>query len=133
MFGDQPGNAVEAKRRGYGIPIPIFELTEEKLSDAIDKILTDPSYSEKAIEFGTIVTDQITKPLDRAVWWIEYAMRHPGMKHMRSPVHDLHWTQYFLLDVFGFLLIMISALLAILYKILSCLLRHCCSKKPKTD
>ncbi len=32
-----------------------------------------------------------SRPLDRAVWWLEFLIRHPGKNHMRSPVHDLAW------------------------------------------
>ena len=67
-------------------------------------MLNDPKYTQKAEEHGSLVMDQMSKPMERAVWWIEYAIRHPGgMKHMRSPVHQLHWSQYFLLDVYAFL------------------------------
>ena len=78
VLGDQPGNSLEAEKKGYGINIPIFELTEEKLSNAIKKILANDSFANRAKEHGTLVMDQITQPIDRAVWWIEYAMRHKG-------------------------------------------------------
>ena len=77
-MGDQPGNSLEAEKKGYGINIPIFELTEEKLSNAIQEILANDSFANRAKEHGTLVMDQITQPMDRAVWWIEYAMRHKG-------------------------------------------------------
>ena len=69
---------MEAERRGYGINIPFPELTEEKLSAAIDKILNNCSYKSRAEEHGRLVMDEMTKPLERAVWWMEYAMRYPG-------------------------------------------------------
>ena len=102
VFGDQPSNGLEAQSRGYGISIPLPELTTEKLQESVDRVLSDPTFSQKAQEHGAMVMDQINTPLERAVWWLEYAMRYPGMKHMRSPVHDLHWTQYLLLDVVAF-------------------------------
>ena len=80
---DQPGNSLEAERRGYGIHVPITEITEEKLSNAINKILTDESYKRRAQEHGSLVMDQMTSPLDRAVWWMEYAMRYPGEENQK--------------------------------------------------
>ena len=69
---------MEAERRGYGINIPFPELTEDKLSAAIDEILRNSSYKLRAKEHGRLVMDEMTKPLERAVWWMEYAMRYPG-------------------------------------------------------
>ncbi len=131
VFGDQPSNALEAERRGYGIAIPLPELTEDKLFNAIKEILDNPSYARRAQEHGTMLMDEMTKPLDRAVWWIEYALRYPGMKHMRSPVHDLHWTQYFLLDVIGFIALVVTIVLFIVVKTLSCCCRMCFGKSGK--
>ena len=74
-----------------------------------------------------MVLDQINTPLERAVWWLEYAMRYPGMKHMRSPVHDLHWTQYFMLDILAFVFVVSSLFVWIVYKICKC----CCCRKKK--
>lgn len=53
---------------------------------------------------STIQHDQPVKPLDRAVFWIEFVMRHKGAKHLRPAAHDLTWYQYHSLDVIGFLL-----------------------------
>jgi len=125
IFGDQPSNALEAQRRGYGISIPFPQLTAEKLSNAINTILTDPSYTKRAIEHGTLVVDEMVKPLDRGVWWIEYALKYPGLPHMRSPVHDLNFVQYFLLDVIAFLVGIIALIVFITLQICKC----CCCKK----
>ena len=49
IFGDQPSNAIEAERRGYGINIPFPELTTEKLSNGINRILQEPKFTQRAI------------------------------------------------------------------------------------
>lgn len=129
VFGDQPSNAIEAERRGYGLNIPISSVTTENLLEAVNQILADPKFTQKAQDYGNMVTDQMTRPLERAVWWIEYAMRYPGMQHMRSPVHDLHWTQYFLLDVIAFIVGIVIFLSYIIWSCCKC----CCRTKIKSD
>ena len=45
------------------------------------------------------------KSVDKAVWWIEYVIRHKGAIHLRSPLAGMPFYQYYLLDVGGFLLV----------------------------
>jgi hypothetical protein len=69
---------------------------------------------------------QINKPLDRAVWWIEHIMRHPTLYSRRSPVHNLAWYQYLLLDVLAFYAAIVFFFGWIIFKIFICC---CCRKK----
>ena len=124
VSGDQPSNADYLKRSGVGETIQFQRLSEDKLYDALQKVLNDPSYKAKITDLGSLLVDQIDKPLDRAVWWIEHLIRHPSLaSHMRSPVHNLTWYQYYLLDVLALILSVILTVLFIFYKILKCI---CC-------
>lgn len=55
------------------------------------------------IKYSELTRDQPQSPMERAVWWTEYVLRHNGAKHLRSAAVDLAWYQYFMLDVLGFL------------------------------
>ena len=124
VFGDQPLNAKEVKRLGVGLYTPFSSLNEEELINAIHDVLHDPKYTEAAKALGSAMNDQITRPLDRAVWWIEHVMRHPKMYGGRSPVHKLAWYQYFLLDVIAFLVVV----LYIIVKVFRFAFSICCGK-----
>jgi glucuronosyltransferase len=94
--------------------------------------LEDPIYTENARKFGSLLTDQIYKPLDRAVWHIEHLIRYPGMiEYIRPPVHDLAWYQYAMLDVLAFLFSLLLLFLFLLYKLIRCVCSR--SDKPKVD
>lgn len=43
--------------------------------------------------------DQIDRPLDRAVYWMEYVIRHQGAPQLRSAVRHLSFYQKGLADV----------------------------------
>jgi glucuronosyltransferase len=43
--------------------------------------------------------DQPLTPLQQAVYWTKYVIRHKEAPHLRSAVLDLASYQYFLLDV----------------------------------
>lgn len=46
-----------------------------------------------------IFKDYQIKPLDQAVYWVEYVIRNNGAGHMRSNSATLNYTQYFSMDV----------------------------------
>ena len=55
-------------------------------------------------QVSTLMRDQIESPLERAMYWIEYVIRHQGAPHLRSSSRELSIYQRGLLDVIFFLL-----------------------------
>nr|XP_051675707.1 UDP-glucuronosyltransferase 2B13 isoform X2 [Oryctolagus cuniculus] len=104
LFGDQPDNIVYMKTKGAAVKLDWKTMSSADLLNALKTVINDPSYKENAMRLSRIHHDQPMKPLDRAVFWIEYVMRHKGAKHLRVAAHDLTWYQYHSLDVIGFLL-----------------------------
>jgi len=51
------------------------------------------------------------KPLDRAVYWVEYVIRNGGAKHLKSDSVGLNDVQYFLFDIVFLLLIPIACVI----------------------
>ncbi|XP_020768906.2 UDP-glucuronosyltransferase 2A2 isoform X2 [Odocoileus virginianus] len=104
MFADQPDNIAHMKAKGAAVEVNINTMTSADLLNALRTVINEPSYKENAMRLKRIHHDQPVKPLDRAVFWIEFVMRHKGAKHLRPAAHDLTWYQYHSLDVIGFLL-----------------------------
>ena len=71
-------------------------------------------YRENAQRLSRIIQDQPLTPLEQAVYWTEYVIRHKGAPHLRSAVLDLTWYQNFLLDVIAVLALAIVSILLIL-------------------
>lgn len=67
--------------------------------------------------------DQPIKPLNQAMFWIEYVLRHNGASHLRSAALNLNWYQYLLLDVTAFIILTILVGLFVLRIILK---KLCC-------
>lgn len=103
---------------GFGKSIEYNNLTEEGLYRAIMDVLEDPRYKEAASQRGDLLMDQITMPMDRAIRWLEFLMRHPGENHFHSPVHHLAWCKYLLLDVILFLAVSFFLAVAVPCKLL---------------
>lgn len=68
------------------------------------------SYRRRARKLSEIHRDQRGHPVQRAVYWIEYVLRHGGAPHLRAAVHQLTFCQYFLLDAAAALLLGAAAL-----------------------
>ncbi|KFO23826.1 UDP-glucuronosyltransferase 2A2 [Fukomys damarensis] len=116
MFADQPDNIAHMKAKGAAVEVNMNTMTSADLINALRTVITDPSYKENAMRLKRIHHDQPVKPLDRAVFWIEFVMRHKGAKHLRVAAHDLSWFQYHSLDVIGFLLACVASVVFLVTK-----------------
>jgi len=122
VFGDQKSNTAAAVANGYAVSVPLPELTEEKLTWALNEILTNPKYKENVQQRSKLMHDQPIKPIDSAIYWIEHVIRHKGAPHLRSAGLDLYWYQRHLIDIIIFLTLATIVLFAIFYIIIRWLL-----------
>jgi glucuronosyltransferase len=80
-------------------------------------------YRENAQRLSRIYRDQPLTPLQQAVFWTEYVIRHKGAPHMRSAVLDLTWYQYFLLDVIAVLILAVGSAVFLAFLLIRAVLR----------
>ncbi|XP_006896881.1 PREDICTED: UDP-glucuronosyltransferase 2A3 isoform X4 [Elephantulus edwardii] len=116
MFADQPDNIAHMTAKGAAVDLNMNTMTSADLFNALKTVINDPYYKENAMRLSRIHHDQPVKPLDRAVFWIEFVMRHKGAKHLRPAAHDLTWFQYHSLDVIGFLLACVATAILLVTK-----------------
>ncbi|XP_024211906.2 UDP-glucuronosyltransferase 2A2 isoform X3 [Pan troglodytes] len=122
MFADQPDNIAHMKAKGAAVEVNLNTMTSVDLLSALRTVINEPSYKENAMRLSRIHHDQPVKPLDRAVFWIEFVMRHKGAKHLRVAAHNLTWFQYHSLDVIGFLLVCVTTAI---FLVIQCCLFSC--------
>lgn len=72
---------------------------------------------------SNIFHDRPISTLDKAVYWVEYVIRHKGAHHLRSPAVDLPWYQYYLLDVIAFIVSILFVFAFMFYFITKRILR----------
>ncbi|CAK1589580.1 unnamed protein product [Parnassius mnemosyne] len=113
MLGDQWYNVEKYVHHKIGVKLILENLTENQLKNAIIEVIQDKRYRENIARLRSLMQDQPQKPLDRALWWIEYVLRHGGAKHLRAPAANISWTEYYELELVSILLcsIMIFILL----------------------
>ncbi|XP_053554852.1 UDP-glucuronosyltransferase 1A1 isoform X3 [Bombina bombina] len=139
LFGDQMDNAKRIESRGAGITINVLNLIPDDLTKALNEVILNPSYKENVQRLSSLHLDRPIEPLDLAVHWVEFVMRHKGAPHLRPAAHDLNWIQYHSLDVIGFLLAVLLTTLFITLKFCAFCCRCCCrvgsrkKSKPKSE
>ncbi|CAJ1084448.1 UDP-glucuronosyltransferase 2C1-like [Xyrichtys novacula] len=127
---DQFDNIVRMRSRGAGEIVEVTEMDVESLTGAIKNIL-DPenSYKRNMLKLSRLLHDKPIKPLDSAVFWIEYVMRHKGAAHLRTESYKLPWYAYHSLDVMAFLVA--CGLLITMFTLVSCRCLIGCLVKSK--
>ncbi|XP_048220824.1 UDP-glucuronosyltransferase 2B17-like [Perognathus longimembris pacificus] len=122
LFGEQHDNIAHMVAKGAAVQLDIRTLSSKDLLRALETVISNPLYKKNAMWLSTIHHDQLMKPLDRAVFWIEFVMRHKGAKHLRPLAHNLTWYQYHSLDIIGFLLAGVATVMFLVIK--CCLLAY---------
>lgn len=83
------------------------------------------SYKRNIIKIDEIAKDQPMKSLDKAVWWIEYVIRHQGAKELRYHGIDIPFYQYHFFDIIGVFIISLLLLVISFFYLLKLLRRNC--------
>ncbi|XP_075277417.1 UDP-glucuronosyltransferase 2C1 isoform X4 [Opisthocomus hoazin] len=125
IFADQHDNIAHMRAKGAAVELDFSTLKTQDLVDAVNTVINNSTYKENALRLSKIHHDQPVKPLDRAVFWIEFVMRHKGAKHLRPAAHHLTWYQYHCLDVLAFLFTCAAIAVFILVKCCLFCYRRC--------
>ncbi|XP_020621501.1 UDP-glucuronosyltransferase 2B10-like [Orbicella faveolata] len=122
LFLDQFSNCAQARSVGMAVGVDIKTVTGDEVYQSIRRIIQEPSFKGNATRISRLLRDNPRTSVQQAADWIEYVHRHKGAKHLRPEVYNLHWYQYYLLDVLAFLLTTLFAFciaITMLFKLLS--------------
>ncbi|XP_002000242.2 UDP-glucosyltransferase 2 [Drosophila mojavensis] len=131
VFYDQFMNVKRATSMGFGLGLDLMNLKAPELEQAINALLTTPSYARAASLLSKRYLDQPEPALDRAIWWTEYLTRHEDLSHLRAPSRDMSFIQLHSLDTISVILGLPLIGLYLLIKLSRRLLRALFGNKPK--
>ncbi|XP_042564028.1 UDP-glucuronosyltransferase 2B17-like isoform X2 [Clupea harengus] len=130
---DQPDNLSRMVARGTAKVLDIATLDRAVFVETLRAVLYEPSYRENMQRLSRIHHDQPMKPLDRAIFWIEFVMRNGGAPHLRTQSFRMSWVAYHSIDVI--LTLLMALLLSVIIIFLA--IKKCFSvlfkKKVKSD
>lgn len=119
------------EKAGIGVKLSLHDLTKDTVYSAIKEILENPQYRQRMQQKSKIFRAQPQKPLERAIFWINWILENPELAQSIS-THQYYG--FFIensLDVLMFISIVILMIIyfsiKIVYKIL------CLLKKSKID
>ncbi|XP_064192102.1 UDP-glucuronosyltransferase 2B1-like [Anguilla rostrata] len=134
LIFDQPDNLNRMKVKGAAKIVDIVTLDRNIFLKALQEVLYEPSYRMNMQRLSMLHRDQPMKPLDRALFWIEFVMRHKGAAHLRTESYRMPWYVYHSVDVIGVLLAaMLFILLIIMFVIKYLCCRVLCKRKIKPE
>ncbi|KAL1509622.1 hypothetical protein ABEB36_004332 [Hypothenemus hampei] len=124
LFADQYLNLKYAETMGYAIMVDYDDLSTETISSALKKLAYESQFHENAKRISAEFRDRPMSPMDTAVYWVEYVIRHKGTARLSSAARHLHWWQYYLLDVFAVIFVLPLLLSFILIKLIFFFKQH---------
>uniref|UniRef100_A0A3Q1FY84 UDP-glucuronosyltransferase n=1 Tax=Acanthochromis polyacanthus TaxID=80966 RepID=A0A3Q1FY84_9TELE len=100
LIFDQYDNMVRMRARGVAEIVEVTTLDVESFTSALKNILNpEKAYKQNMLKLSQLHHDKPMKPLDSAVFWMEYVMRHKGAAHLRTESYKLPWYAYYCVDV----------------------------------
>nr|XP_018904950.1 PREDICTED: UDP-glucuronosyltransferase 2B14-like [Bemisia tabaci] len=119
VVADQFANNEKLTKAGLALGLELKQLkTADQIKEKITTILNNPSFRENVRRLSVLFRDRPMTPLDTAIYWIEYVLRHKGADHLRVASLDLAWYQYYLLDIYFVIAVPLFALYYVLKKLL---------------
>ncbi|XP_040924362.1 UDP-glucuronosyltransferase 2C1-like [Betta splendens] len=130
LLFDQFENVLRIQARGAAKMVDVTQVTRQNFLKAIQEVLHNPSYRDNMKRLSALHRDRPQHPLDTAVFWTEYVMRHRGAAHLRSESYRMSWFSFYSVDVVCFLLASAAAVVGLI-SVLCCGLWR--KRKPKQD
>ncbi|CAK1594086.1 unnamed protein product [Parnassius mnemosyne] len=107
VFADQHINVQKAVKKGFAKQVDLSFSIVEDIEDAIQEMLHNSSYRNKAKEFSFIYHHRPISPGAEFVHWVEHVVRTKGAAHLRSPAFTVTWYQKLYLDLIAVIAITI--------------------------
>ncbi|KAK6013519.1 UDP-glucoronosyl and UDP-glucosyl transferase [Ostertagia ostertagi] len=122
LWGDQPRNAKLAAKLGIAFNLQKSDISATTITDALNKVINDGSYSRNVKRLSLMVKKQPVSPAHRLVAWAEFVAEFKTLDNLVPAGTKLNFIQYHSLDVIAFLSTVVLLVIFILWRLLRFLL-----------
>uniref|UniRef100_A0A667YF94 UDP-glucuronosyltransferase n=1 Tax=Myripristis murdjan TaxID=586833 RepID=A0A667YF94_9TELE len=126
LFFDQYDNLLRLQERGASKIIELADVNGKSFEQGLKEVLHQASYRQNMQRLSRLHKDQPIPPMEHAIFWLEYVMRHKGAPHLRTEAYRMPWYSYYCLDV---LLVLLTAVTVLLLSTLAMFRFLCCRRK----
>lgn len=121
-------NADKAVKSGMALQLDIRKIDKQSLKATISELLDNTKYTDAAQLRSRNFQDQKEKPIERALWWVDYIARNEDVSFLKSAtLAKLNYVTKHSIDVIAFLTIAFLGIISGAIKLI-CLV-FCHSKK----
>ncbi|XP_015281370.1 PREDICTED: 2-hydroxyacylsphingosine 1-beta-galactosyltransferase-like isoform X1 [Gekko japonicus] len=117
FYGDQFDIMTRIQAKGMGVLIDWSSVTEDGFYQALTTVISDPSFRRAAKKISELHLDTLMPPLNRTVYWLEYALRHDGAPYLRPSLYRLSFYEYYCLDILAVLFLIVVGTLVVVYRL----------------
>lgn len=129
LFFDQYDNLLRLQERGAAKILQLGDINGRSFEQGLNEVLHQDSYRQNIQRLSRLHRDQPMTPMDQAIFWVEYVMRHKGAPHLRTEAYKMPWYSYYCVDV---LLLLLTAATVVLLSVLAIFRFLCCRSRRKS-
>lgn len=120
------------KARGVAKILEVTDLEVEPMTQALTDILDKSKPNrENMHRMSKLHRDTPPKPMDNAIFWLEFAMRHKGAAHLGTESYKMPWYAYHNVDILVLLLTVVVSVLLLTLMTCRVLGRALCRTKKE--
>lgn len=135
--GDQQYNAKRMVHMKIAKELNFQSLTKKDFKQALTEIVENEMYKRNVVKYSKLLVDQPMTGLEKAMWWIEFTLRHKGDFNLKGYGADVPYYQYLFLDMIGLFLVIILVTILLVKQIVKTINRvlngHKLTKKIKRN
>ncbi|KAH8349074.1 hypothetical protein KR084_004051 [Drosophila pseudotakahashii] len=131
VFGDQPGNAEDMVKKGFGLTLSLLTLEEQPFQEAIQEILSNPQYAQKVASFSSLYRDRPMTARESLIYWTEYVIRHHGAAHLQSPLVHMNFIAANNMDIYALFAVVLVTIMLLFRALVKFIYRRFTSKSKK--
>jgi len=128
-------NMARTELLGWGVQVLFTNLTETSFTWALNEVLTNEKYRINVEKIRNRLLDQPQTPMEKAMFWIEYVIRHDGAYFMQTSAQYLSFIEYNNLDIYAIVLVVLFSMIFIpiwiVRKIIKTIFCKTCLKKKQ--